>query len=193
MQRRRTEPCATWGGSLGPSQEILMSRASTGSRRILGPKKAATSTASPTAHWILWNRQARQIPSPPGRLSQELGMAKRWWAGPVWQIWRISSWSKRIFRSSPLGNKPMSWAASAIWFMCSRWGAVLLSDMCWAPWAVAEVSGDLTNVDPIVLTMRDIDPPPGQGTLKDSGAQWLFNGTIYCAYNDGTLGGAVQF
>eukprot|EP00438_Fugacium_kawagutii_P005762 Skav233570 [mRNA] locus=scaffold1972:24134:27388:+ [translate_table: standard] len=55
------------------------------------------------------------------------------------------------------------------------------------------VTGDLTNVDPIVLTMRDIDPPPGQNNPRASGAQWLFNGTIYCAYNDGTLGGAVQF
>eukprot|EP00438_Fugacium_kawagutii_P005085 Skav221515 [mRNA] locus=scaffold1248:45567:46482:- [translate_table: standard] len=55
------------------------------------------------------------------------------------------------------------------------------------------VTGDLTNVDPIVLTMRDIDPPPGQNNPRASGAQWVFNGTIYCAYNDGTLGGAVQF
>eukprot|EP00438_Fugacium_kawagutii_P028464 Skav218391 [mRNA] locus=scaffold790:18987:20545:+ [translate_table: standard] len=56
----------------------------------------------------------------------------------------------------------------------------------------AEVTGDLTNVDPIVLTMRDIDPPPGQSNPRASGAQWLFNGTIYCAYNDGTLRDAVH-
>eukprot|EP00438_Fugacium_kawagutii_P036501 Skav201086 [mRNA] locus=scaffold2138:150458:157689:- [translate_table: standard] len=68
-------------------------------------------------------------------------------------------------------------------------GGLCWCQMCAGPWHLWQVTGDLTNVDPIVLTMRDIDPPPAQSNPRASGAQWLFNGTVYCAYNDGTLGG----
>ena len=46
-----------------------------------------------------------------------------------------------------------------------------------------QVSGDLTNADPIELRM--VGANPGRSL---SGAQWAFNGTVYCAYNDGTSG-----
>ena len=49
-----------------------------------------------------------------------------------------------------------------------------------------QVSGDLTNADPIEL--RVVGANPGRSL---SGAQWAFNGTVYCAYNDGTSG-AIQ-
>eukprot|EP00438_Fugacium_kawagutii_P036499 Skav201084 [mRNA] locus=scaffold2138:143028:149923:- [translate_table: standard] len=65
---------------------------------------------------------------------------------------------------------------------------VVMCVRCWAVTGLCQVSGDLTNAEPIVLTMREIDPVPGQNKWKASGAQWLFNGSIYCAYNDGTPG-----
>jgi len=58
---------------------------------------------------------------------------------------------------------------------------------CWSNLVYfKQVSGDLTDVEPIVLTMVGADP--GQGGDANSGAQWAFNGTLYCAYNDGTSG-----
>ena len=50
-----------------------------------------------------------------------------------------------------------------------------------------QVSGDLTGVNPIILTMDG--ETPGQGEEDGAGAQWLFKDQkLYCAYNDGMLG-----
>ena len=61
---------------------------------------------------------------------------------------------------------------------------------CWSNLVYfKQVSGNLTNVQPIVMTMVGADP--GQGGDANSGAQWAFNGTLYCAYNDG-MSGVIQ-
>lgn len=61
---------------------------------------------------------------------------------------------------------------------------------CWSNLVyVQQVSGVLTNANLITLEMDGVSPGPGgQGNSRASGAQWLFNGSIYCAYNDGTSG-----
>lgn len=58
---------------------------------------------------------------------------------------------------------------------------------CWSNLVyVQQVSGDLTNADLITLEM--VGATPGQSSPRAAGAQWLFNGSIYCAYNDGSSG-----
>lgn len=58
---------------------------------------------------------------------------------------------------------------------------------CWSNLVyVQQVSGDLTNADLITLEM--VGANPGQSSPRGAGAQWLSNGSIYCAYNDGSSG-----
>jgi len=55
---------------------------------------------------------------------------------------------------------------------------------CWGKHVyLQQVSGNLTNAEPIELTMIGVDMAG-----RNSGAQWLFNGSVYCAYNDGKTG-----
>lgn len=51
--------------------------------------------------------------------------------------------------------------------------------------AFQQVTGTLMGVNPIFLDMVGEDPGTGDDS---SGAQWLFDGRIFCAYNDGTSG-----
>eukprot|EP00435_Cladocopium_sp_Y103_P053499 s995_g17.t1 len=58
---------------------------------------------------------------------------------------------------------------------------------CWSNFVILQqVSGDLTNANVITLEMDGANP--GQKSPRNSGASWLFNGSFYCAYNDGTSG-----